>query len=72
MDRVDIKVLLDLVLKLQSINERILIRNEILHTNYDGIKELFKLRNNNDMLDIRKMLSDIISQAEEMKAHLPQ
>ena len=72
MDRVDIKYLLDLVLKLQSINERILARRQVSHTNCDELKEIFKTCNKMDMLDVKRMLSDIISQAEEMKAHLPQ
>ena len=72
MDRVDIKYLLDLVLKLQSINERILARNQVLPTNCDELKEIFKTCNKMDMLDVKRMLSDIISQAEEMKEHLPQ
>ena len=68
MDRVDIKVLLDLVLKLQSINERILARRQVSHTNCDELKEILKTCDKMDILDIRNILSDIISQAEEMKA----
>lgn len=73
MDRLDIKILLNLVLRLYSINECILARQEVSHTNCDdGFKDIFKTYNNMDMLDIRNILSDIIRQAAEMKAHLPQ
>jgi hypothetical protein len=73
MDRLDIKILLNLVLRLESLNERILARQEVSYTNCDeGWKDIFKTYNKDDMVEIRNTLSQLISQAEEMKEHLPQ
>ena len=71
MDRVDIRILLNSVLSLESINERILARQEISHTNCDELKEIFKTRNKSDFQDARRLLINIISKAEEIKAQLP-
>lgn len=73
MDRVDIRILLNLVLRLESINERISARQQVSHTNCaDEFKDILQTYNKYDMFDIQKTLSELISQAEEMKAHLPQ
>lgn len=73
MDRVDIRILLNLVLRLESFNERIIARQQVSHTNCDDeFKDILQTYNKHDMFDIQKTLSELISQAEEMKAHLPQ
>lgn len=73
MDRVDIRILLNSVLSLEAISERIYARQQVSHTNCDDeFKDILQTYNKYDMFDIQKTLSDIISKAEEMKAHLPQ